>query len=292
MSINSQFFLDTPASRQTLRNVLVQADIGLNESADYRNVSGRTISGASSTSTSVSIHDDLSWRCGRLDNGVMPTRLITFQFRKKNWDEYHMQRVCGVMALLKAFPDADVYWSDMNAELPMLLRRGGKLVLAQREAEPGYLWDPARQPSCLAMIDLPYTIAPLGPWNLIETRTRNRGEDQVAEALTEDRIEEFNRPLTPECLAALGLNPERNPDLLVENRVFDTFMPMMDDAVSVRNSIATRIEEGQTHRVVVDLRQTTQTPASVRAALRNEPIRGLKEVILLTNEGLGQPFRP
>jgi hypothetical protein len=43
---------------------------------------------------------------------------------------------------------------------------------------------------------------------------------------------------------------------------------------------------------MVDLRQTTQTPASVCAALRNEPVRDLKEVIFLTKDGLSQPFRP
>jgi hypothetical protein len=174
MSIDNDLYLDTPASCHALRDVLVQANIGLDEDADYKNSSGRTVSGAVGASTGVTIHGDLSWRSGQLDNGVIPTRLVTFHFRRKgsgkdeHWDEYDMQTVRGVVALLKAFPDADAFWVALDAEDPTLLRRGGQLVLAQHRARPGSLWDPARQPSCVAMVDLPYTVASLGPWNLID----------------------------------------------------------------------------------------------------------------------------
>jgi hypothetical protein len=147
----------------------VQADIGFDEESDFEHISG-----ASSASTGVSILDDLSSWSGRLDNGVTPARLVTFHFQKKgsgrseDWKDYDMQTVRGVVALLKAFPDADAFWVALDAEDPILLRRGGQLVLAQQETEPRYLWDPARQPSCVAMVDLPYTIAPLGPWNFID----------------------------------------------------------------------------------------------------------------------------
>jgi hypothetical protein len=109
-----------------------------------------------------------------LDNDVIPTSIVTFHFQKQSsgknedWDEYDMQTVRGVMTLLKAFPDADAFWVALDAETPTLLRRAGQLVLAQYRARPGSLWDPARQPSCVAMVDLPYTVAPLGPWNLID----------------------------------------------------------------------------------------------------------------------------
>jgi hypothetical protein len=163
MSIDSKLFLDSPASRHALRDVLVQADIGLNEVADFEHLSQ-----AVSASTTVSIRDDLSSRVGRLDNGVAPTRLVTFRFRREDWIEYNTQTVRGVMALLRAFPDADAYWVDLDAEYPTLLCRGGHLVLAQQRTEPDDLWDPASEPSYVAMVDLPYTIAPLGPWNFIE----------------------------------------------------------------------------------------------------------------------------
>ena len=101
-----------------------------------------------------------------------------------------------------------------------------------------------------------------------------------------------NPPLTPERMIAEGLKPNKKPDLLLSNRVFDTYTPRVDAPASIRTGVAEKIEAGQTHRVVVDLRQTTQTEASVRAILRAQPISGLKEVIVLTEHGLGQPFRP
>jgi Contact-dependent growth inhibition CdiA C-terminal domain len=101
-----------------------------------------------------------------------------------------------------------------------------------------------------------------------------------------------NPPLTPKRIEAEGLNPKAKPDLLLEGRVFDTYTPVVDDAGKIRNGIADKVKFRQTHRVVVDLRQTTQTQASVRAALRANPVPDLKEVIILTQEGLGQPFRP
>ena len=99
-----------------------------------------------------------------------------------------------------------------------------------------------------------------------------------------------NPPLTPERLGEFGLDPDRNPDLLVNGRVFDTYTPVKDDPVSVRRGIQDKIDKKQTHRVVVDLRATTQTAESVRAALRDDPVQGLREVLILTKDGLGRAF--
>lgn len=101
-----------------------------------------------------------------------------------------------------------------------------------------------------------------------------------------------NPPLTPERMRAEGLKETKDPDLLIEDRIFDTYTPEEDDAGSVRDGIERKIQAGQTHRVVVDLRHTTQTETSVRAALRANPVEGLRDVIIVTKEGVGQPFRP
>jgi len=53
-----------------------------------------------------------------------------------------------------------------------------------------------------------------------------------------------------------------------------------------------KVAVGQTHRIVVDLRNTTHTEATIRAMLRERPIENLREVVVRTREGLGQPFRP
>lgn len=123
-------------------------------------------------------------------------------------------------------------------------------------------------------------------------------ENQVADKLAsagyrtvQRPAEGPNPPLTPGRLKAEGLNPRAKPDLLLENRVFDTYTPEADDAVSIRNGIADKVNAKQTRSVVVDLRHTTQTQDLIRDALKNNPVPGLKEVITLTKVGLGQPFR-
>jgi hypothetical protein len=133
------------------------------------------------------------------------------------------------------------------------------------------------------------------PAKKIQVDSENQVADKLASSgyqTVQNPTEGPNPPLTPERMAAEGLKPGRDPDLLIENRVFDTYTPVKDNAQSVRDGINGKIEARQTHRVVVDLRQTTQTPASVRAALRNKPVRDLREVIFLTKDGLDQPFRP
>ena len=101
-----------------------------------------------------------------------------------------------------------------------------------------------------------------------------------------------NPTLTSEGMTAEGLDPGKRPDLLIENRVFDTYTPETDSITGIRDGIEEKIVARQTHRVVVDLRNTSQTEASLRAALRAKPIPGLREVITLTKDGLGRPFRP
>ena len=117
----------------------------------------------------------------------------------------------------------------------------------------------------------------IATWNINSLRLRLGLLKDLVEALNPDVI----------CLQETKV-----PDLLIEDRIFDTYTPEKDDAASVRNGIARKIEDKQTHRVVVDLRNTTQTEASVRAALRADAVEGLREVIIVTEEGVGQPFRP
>ena len=124
-------------------------------------------------------------------------------------------------------------------------------------------------------------------------------ENQVGDATAsagyrtvQNPTEGANPALTRERMMAEGLDPDKDPDLLLENRIWDTYTPEADKASSIRNGIQSKIDNKQTHRVVVDLRGTTQTEASVRAAIRANPLRGVKEVMFLTKNGLSRPFRP
>ena len=93
-------------------------------------------------------------------------------------------------------------------------------------------------------------------------------------------------------MQAEGLNPDKNPDLRVEGRIWDIYTPESSNPVSIRNGIARKISEEQTHRVAVDLRGVGQTEAAVRGALRANPVPDLKEIAIITENGFTQPFRP
>ena len=104
---------------------------------------------------------------------MIPTRIVSFHLRTKNDRfDYWTQSVRGVIALLKALPEADAYWVILDGLFPMLIRRKGQLILSTDMATEGEFWDPARSPSYLALVDLPYTMEPLGRhWNYIDSES-------------------------------------------------------------------------------------------------------------------------
>ena len=65
-----------------------------------------------------------------------------------------------------------------------------------------------------------------------------------------------------------GLNPDKQPDLLIEGRVFDTYTPETNRLDGIWDGIETKVADKQTHRIVVDLRNTTQT--TLRCAQHSE----------------------
>ncbi len=158
MAIEQHFYLDTPASRHAVRDVLVDAGIGFEPSEDWKNTSG-----ARASNTNVVILDDLSSYSWWPDNGVAAKCSVMFRDRKGHLDKpeleerYDTETVLGVMALLKAFPDADAYWTALDAEIPVLFRRNGRLALAQ------VYWT-GNMSRYLPLVVLPHVMEPLGPW--------------------------------------------------------------------------------------------------------------------------------
>ncbi|GJE69601.1 hypothetical protein [Methylorubrum podarium] len=164
MGIEQGFHLDTSASRHDLRDALVRAGIGLEALPDFEHISQ-----AASRATLVTIieKDDPALGAGhrlRPDNGVLATRSVWFSLRDPTLSrQYNTETVRGVIALLKAYPDADAYLLLYDAAIPALLYRNGRLVLAEQLTRNNRKWDAEHQPY-RALVDLPYTIAPLGPW--------------------------------------------------------------------------------------------------------------------------------
>ncbi len=183
MAIEHHFYLDTAATRHELRDALAGAGVGLEADTDWKNTSG-----AHSAATDVTILDDRG-RTLRPDNGVVATRRVTFRERKAYLSKpelegvFETQTIQSVMALLKAFPDADAYWEAYDAARPVLLRRSGLLVLAQARIGPGGFSGPGGfwgEEGSLerALVDLPHTVEPLGPWANI--RVEKQGADPRA----------------------------------------------------------------------------------------------------------------
>ena len=160
MGIGQSFYIDTTASRQTLRDLIVQAGIGFEARPDFE-----YISNANTPATHLGIREmdkpTYSVRF-RTDNGVFPKRVLTFSAQDYMLlDEWRSESLRAMLALLKAYPEADAYLVQYDAELPALLRKSGCLVLSEQLTDQE-IWDPSRP--FLALVDLPYTIAPLGPW--------------------------------------------------------------------------------------------------------------------------------
>lgn len=175
MATEHHFYMNTTAPRHELRDTLVQADIGLEAAPDWQDACL-----ALSAATNVTIFDDLGYHRFRPDNGVVATCSVTFCDRRlylhgtEVWPDFETQTVLGVLALLNAYPQADAFWEAYDARLPVLLRREGRLVLAQALTKPGRFWDPERQPY-RALVDLPSTVEPLGPWEDVETGVQKPG---------------------------------------------------------------------------------------------------------------------
>ena len=168
MATEHHFYMDTDVSRHALRDALVQADIGFNAQPDFE-----YLSNAHTVSTDVTLRNESTTRAGRPDNGVVATRVILFRDTRRYLTfpeighQFNQETTRGIMALLRAFPVADAYWEGWDARVPILRRRAGRLVLSQAEATGSNIWDPDRQPF-RALVDLPYVVEPLGPWDYID----------------------------------------------------------------------------------------------------------------------------
>ena len=77
----------------------------------------------------------------------------------------------------------------------------------------------------------------------------------------------------------------KNPDYIVNGQVFDNYAPSTSSARNAASEIQGKVAKGQTENVVVNLADTTITPAQLQAQLTSYPIPGLKQVVVIDQAG-------
>ena len=162
MAIEHHFFMDTAADTAAVKDVIMHLG-RFEDLEDWQHIKQ-----ARNEATLLTITElpDPQWpggpRARVLSFDVKPTRYISFRCRNTAIsDRFHVDAVTSVVALLKAFPGDALLTAYSDEEA--LLRKDGRVVLAQEYANDGELWDASRQPY-LALIDLPYAFEPLQLW--------------------------------------------------------------------------------------------------------------------------------
>lgn len=82
-------------------------------------------------------------------------------------------------------------------------------------------------------------------------------------------------------------NPGKDPDYLLEGRVFDCYSPVKPGKVvrSIWSEAEEKVEDGQTQRVVVNLEDWRGDLSALKKQFADWPIPGLKEVKAITADG-------
>lgn len=159
MAIEHHFFMDTAADTTAVKDVIMQLG-RFEDLEDWKHIKQARNEATLLTITELA---DPQWPEGPkarvLSFDVRPTRYISFRCRNTAIsDRFHVDAVTSVVALLKAFPGDALLTAYSDEEA--LLRKDGRVVLAQEYANDGELWDASRQPY-VALIDLPYAFEPL-----------------------------------------------------------------------------------------------------------------------------------
>jgi hypothetical protein len=115
----------------------------------------------------------------------------------------------------------------------------------------------------------PAKISPKDDDSTVRSLTR---ENESARTLADAGFNIEQKPEVP------GL---KNPDYLIEGRIFDCCAPNTDNLRNIASRIMEKVEEGQTSRVVLNLDDTTATAEQVAAELKAWDRPGLVEVIAI-----------
>ena len=77
----------------------------------------------------------------------------------------------------------------------------------------------------------------------------------------------------------------KNPDYVVNGQVFDNYAPSTSSVRNAWSEIDKKVARGQANNVVVNLADSSISPAALREQVMNYPIPGLKQVIIIDKSG-------
>ncbi|SDM25741.1 CdiA C-terminal domain-containing protein [Allokutzneria albata] len=84
----------------------------------------------------------------------------------------------------------------------------------------------------------------------------------------------------------------KKPDFRIEGRIFDNYAPSSARARNIASEMAVKIEEEQTDRIVLNLRDTPVELVAIKTQLTDWPIPGLREVIMIDKNDTVIDFFP
>ena len=85
----------------------------------------------------------------------------------------------------------------------------------------------------------------------------------------------------------------KKPDYRIEGQIFDNYAPSSDNARNIATNIKDdKVTSGQADRIVLNLADSAVDLDKMRAQLRDWPIEGLQEVILIDRQGNVLHFYP
>ena len=82
----------------------------------------------------------------------------------------------------------------------------------------------------------------------------------------------------------------KGPDYRIEGEIFDCAAPSSDNPYSIMSNLnKSKIQSGQTQRLVIYLDDTPVTPAQIQKAITEYPIPKLKEIIFIKDGDIVVP---
>ncbi|MFC9968669.1 hypothetical protein [Nocardia ignorata] len=85
---------------------------------------------------------------------------------------------------------------------------------------------------------------------------------------------------------------DKNPDYKIEGKVFDCYAPSTGNVRNIAGVIDGKVSSGQTERIVLNLSDSTASPEDISNQLKQWPVQGLQEVLVIDQSGNVVPVFP